>query len=453
MTSRAAPTTSGPMPSPGSSNTSNASLMADPPGTLASTQATPVRQDLKRPRAAPRPAPRLPSRLLPTGPGRCSASPRPLRRYLRVPPGSDHAGRVDVDGPHVGARRSLDDVLGEAATGVIAALELDGDPYLAEGVLPARHGVDAEVRQTALYVRRGVDGAEDRVDGPLALCLSLERALFGVGDGDGGPALAARGGDDPERLQDELALEGADLISGDRFQVCGCYGLLVVCDLLETREGPLEHVALHVVAELLQGVLEGVAARVLAEEDVRAFQAYIFLGHDLERPPVLEHAVLVDARLVQKGVALDDGLVRGNLVARYVGDHAARVRELAGLDADLCAVEVRARGERHHDLLQRGIPCPLPYAVDGHLDLAGPDLDPCERVGDGHPEVVVAVDREDALLEGRHPLLQPFQEVRELDRRGVAYRVGDVDQIGPCLNGRGDDLGEVAYVRACRVHR
>src|SRR5215211_1115185 len=398
MTSRAAPTTSGPMPSPGSSNTSKASLMADPPGTLASTQATPVRQDLKRPRAAPRPAPRLPSRLLPTGPGRCSASPRPLRRYLRVPPGSDHAGRVDVDGPHVGARRSLDDVLGEAATGVIAAIELDGDPYLAEGVLPTRHGVDAEVRQPALYVRRRVDGAEDRIDRPLALGLGLERALFGVGDGDGGPALAARGGDDPERLEDELALEGADLVGGDRLEVrCG-HGLLVVCYLLEAREGPPQHIALDVVAELLEGVLECVAARMLAEEDVRSFEADVFLGHDLEGPPVLEHAVLVDARLVQKGVAPDDGLVRRNLVARDVGDHAARVGELAGLDADIDAVEIGACGECHDDLLERGVPGPLPDAVDGDLDLAGPDLDACERVGDGHAEVVMTMHREDALI-------------------------------------------------------
>src|SRR5215204_2176567 len=352
----------------------------------------------RRGRAHPRPGVRNPVARLPV-------SPWLLRRYLRVPPGTDHAGRVDVNGPHVGARRRLDDVLGEAASGIISPLELYRDPYLAEGVLSARHGVDAEVRQPALYVRRSVDGAEDRVDGPLALCLGLERTLFGVGDGDGGPALAARGGDDPERLQDELALEGADLICGDRLQVCCCYGLLVVCDFLETREGPFEHIALHVVAELFEGILESVAARVFAEKDVRPFQADVFFRHDLERPPVLEHAVLVDARLVQKGVAPHDGLVRGNIVARYVGDHPARVGELAGLDADRGAVEVRARGERHYDLLQRGIPCPLPDAVHGHLDLAGPALDPRERVGDCHPEVVVAVDREDTLLEGRHPLL------------------------------------------------
>src|ERR671911_2285906 len=149
--------------------------------------------------APPRPGVRNPAERLPVCAGK-------LRRYLRIPFGSDHTGRVDVDGPHVGARRCLDDVLGEAASGIISPLELDRDPDLAEGVLSARHSVDAEVRQPTLYVRRGVDGAEDRVDGSLALGLSLERALFGVGDGDGGPALTACGGDDSERLEDELAL-------------------------------------------------------------------------------------------------------------------------------------------------------------------------------------------------------------------------------------------------------
>src|SRR5215212_1680487 len=188
-----------------------------------------------------------------------------LRRYLRVPPGSDHACRVDVDGPNVGARRRLDDVLGEASSRVIVALELDGDPGLAEGVLAARYGVDAEVRQAAPYVRCGVDGAEDRVDGSLALGLGLEDAVLGVRDGDGGPALAARRCDDPERLEDELALEGADLVSGYGLEVGRGHGLLVVRYLLEAREGPFEHLALDVVAELLEGVLERVAARVLAE--------------------------------------------------------------------------------------------------------------------------------------------------------------------------------------------
>src|SRR5829696_6207719 len=238
--------------------------------------------------APPRPGVRNPAERLPVCVGK-------LRRYLRVPLGSDHTGRVDVDGPHVGARRCLDDVLGEATSGIISPLELHRDPDLAEGVLSPRHGVDTEIRQPALYVRCGVDCAEDRVDGPLTFCFGLEGALFGVGDGDGGPALATRCGDDPERLEDELALEGADLVRGYGLQVGGRHGLLVVRYLLEAREGPLEHLAVDVVAELLEGVFQGVAARVLAEEDVRSFQADVLFGHDLERPPVLEHAVLVDA--------------------------------------------------------------------------------------------------------------------------------------------------------------
>ena len=45
MTSRAAPTTSGPMPSPGSSSMSNESRKSYPPRTPASTPATPDRRD------------------------------------------------------------------------------------------------------------------------------------------------------------------------------------------------------------------------------------------------------------------------------------------------------------------------------------------------------------------------------------------------------------------------
>ncbi len=47
--------------------------------------------------------------------------------------------------------------------------------------------------------------------------------------------------------------------------------------------------------------------------------------------------------------------------------------------------------ERHHDLFERRVAGPLADAVDGALDLAGAVLDAGERVGDGQPEVVVAV--------------------------------------------------------------
>ena len=64
MTCRAAPTTSGPMPSPGRSNISNESRKL-PPRTPALTPATRARQDLERPPATPRPAPRRRRRFFP----------------------------------------------------------------------------------------------------------------------------------------------------------------------------------------------------------------------------------------------------------------------------------------------------------------------------------------------------------------------------------------------------
>ena len=216
---------------------------------------------------------------------RLAVFPGLLRRYLRVPPGTDHAGRVDVDGPHVGARRRLDDVLGEATSGIISpsnSTETLTSPRAS--LPPVTASMRKSVRRPFMFVAASM-ARKTASTGPSPSASASNVPLFGVGDGDGGPALASRGGDDPERLQDELALERAHLICGYSLEICGRYGLLVVRYLLEAREGPLEHIALHVVAELFEGVLEGVAAGVLAEEDVRPFQADVFLGHDLERPP------------------------------------------------------------------------------------------------------------------------------------------------------------------------
>src|SRR5918995_5490361 len=84
MTSRADPTTSGPMPSPGRSSTSKDFLITAPPETPASTPATPFRPDQEPLLVAPRPAPHRLSRLLPTIRGRRVAE-NPLRTH-RAPP-------------------------------------------------------------------------------------------------------------------------------------------------------------------------------------------------------------------------------------------------------------------------------------------------------------------------------------------------------------------------------
>ena len=210
----------------------------------------------------------------------------------------------DVDGPHVGARRRLDDVLGEARArrNLPPSNSTETLTSPRASLPPVTASMRKSVRRPFMFVAASMarktasTGPSPSASASNVPCSAWEMV-------NGGPALASRGGDDPERLEYELALERADLVRGYGLEVCGRYGLLVVRYLLEAREGPLEYLALDVVAELFEGVLEGVAAGVLAEEDVRPLQADVFLGHDLERPPVLEHAVLVDARLVQERVA------------------------------------------------------------------------------------------------------------------------------------------------------
>ena len=62
--------------------------------------------------------------------------------------------------------------------------------------------------------------------------------------------------------------------------------------------------------------------------------------------------------------------------------------------------------QRHDDLFEGAVAGPLAEAVDGAFDLPGPFEHGGEAVGDGHAQVVVAVDAEDDLVDAADVLLQ-----------------------------------------------
>ena len=95
---------------------------------------------------------------------------------------------------------------------------------------------------------------------------------------------------------------GAELLCDDRLQVGVGQVHLAVGQLLEAGKGGVEGVALGGDAELLQAVGKGVAPGVLAEDDLAALLADRGGVDDLVCRALLEHAVLVDARLVGEGV-------------------------------------------------------------------------------------------------------------------------------------------------------
>ena len=143
---------------------------------------------------------------------------------------------------------------------------------------------------------------------------------------------------------------------------------------------------------LLEGVGEGVTAGVLAEHDLAAGLPHCCGVDDLVGRALGQHAVLMDAGLVGERVAPDDGLVRRHRVAGQAGDHTAGARQLARVDAGFQAMGVAPSPQQHHDLLERAVARALADAVDGALDLASACDHPRVGVGDGQPQVVVAVN-------------------------------------------------------------
>ena len=122
------------------------------------------------------------------------------------------------------------------------------------------------------------------------------------------------------------------LLDQDR-QVLVVDFLLLVGQGLEVVEEGLELLLVQGKAQLGHPVAEGVAAGVLAQDQVGAGNADVLGPHDLVGRPFLEHAVLVDARFVGERVAADDRLVALHRQAGDRRDHPADGVKPLGLDS------------------------------------------------------------------------------------------------------------------------
>ncbi len=159
----------------------------------------------------------------------------------------------------------------------------------------------------------------------------------------------------------------------------------------------VERGAIERVADLLAAALDGVAARVLAKDERRG-HADVFRPHDFVRPPVLQHAVLVNPRFVRERVAPDDRLVGLHAFAGERGQQLARREDLGRLHARFVRQPIAADADRHHDFLERRVPRPFADPVDRALDLPGAAADRGERVRHSETEIVVAMRAERDLV-------------------------------------------------------
>ena len=97
-----------------------------------------------------------------------------------------------------------------------------------------------------------------------------------------------------------------------------------------------------------------------------------------------------------------------------------------------------ALGQRHHDLLEARVPCPLADPVDRRLDLPRPRHRARERVGRREAQVVLAVRRPDHRVRAGRVGPEVRDQRAELVRHAPPRRVRDVEGRRPGL----DDLAQ-----------
>src|SRR6266581_3133658 len=189
------------------------------------------------------------------------------------------------------------------------------------------------------------------------------------------------------------------LIGHDGVQVLVKHLLLQVSQRLETLEGLVEHRIVQVVAEFLKSLLESMSAGMLPQDQDVGLKSHRLWGHDFVRALFHQHAMLVDPRFVGEGIGPHYRLVGLNYNPGHGGEQSAGGGQMLGDHVGLEGEDVAARFQCHDELLQRAVASPFADAVDGALHLPRSGLDRRDRVGYRQPQVVVAVHRNNRLVD------------------------------------------------------
>ena len=168
---------------------------------------------------------------------------------------------------------------------------------------------------------------------------------------------------------------------------------------------------------------------------------------------MLEHTVLVDARLVGEGIGPHHRLVGLHRVAGDLAHQLGRGHDLPRVDAGVTAEHVRPHLDRHHDLLERGIARALAEPVDGALDLPRTGLHRRQRIGDRHAKVVVAVRRPNDGVGAFDAFDQLTDALAPQIGDAVPHRIRHIKRLGAGLDRRLEHAAEEVHVRANRVFR
>mmetsp|Transcript_11009 Transcript_11009/g.16633 ORF Transcript_11009/g.16633 Transcript_11009/m.16633 type:complete len:239 (-) Transcript_11009:878-1594(-) len=185
--------------------------------------------------------------------------------------------------------------------------------------------------------------------------------------------------------------------------------LLTLGHLLEPLKDRIELFHIQIIAQLPQPCAYSIATRVLAENDtssrlrISTHEANALRRHNFVGALVLDHAILVNAALVLKGIGSNDGLVRLTLHAGVLRHHTR-----GGVNVDWvdCCIEFSAtcifctfivksilalERQRHDNLLQTGVPSTLTNTIYRAFELTCSIERPSQGIGSGKSQIVLTV--------------------------------------------------------------
>ncbi len=163
--------------------------------------------------------------------------------------------------------------------------------------------------------------------------------------------------------------------------------------------------------------------------------------------PVLKQRLAMNSRFVLENRLPDNRLVRRNCTA---GSPRNTFTKSWNREAVYSGCLTQRVPNRHHDLLQRGIPCTLTYSRNRNADAPGSSLNGRDRVRRCHAQVIVTMKFKHC-FSGKLP--EGMNRIRRLQRIPDSYRIGYTDSMRSGARGGVDKLLQDSWRSAGRILR
>src|SRR3990167_5329765 len=128
------------------------------------------------------------------------------------------------------------------------------------------------------------------------------------------------------------------------------------------------------------------------QDNLTLCKPYRFRLHNFKCGALFQYPILMDTGTVGKCISTNYRLIGLNHYSRNMYNQPARLDNLLSMDTGNITPEQIMPGlQCHNELFNRGIACPLSYAVYSALYLPGSIYDGCQVIGCRQSKVIMAV--------------------------------------------------------------